>query len=110
MSTRQFVALLRKDGQDTVITWGFVPIQDDAEVQDLRRLGFTMVWFGGDHAAALRHFNKRGDIPETLFHDQMARISGMNLPSFGATQLDPFDAAGNMKPVEERARLVLAIP
>lgn len=107
MLTEEFVRILRERGQDVIISWGFWPGIDDSEVRELQRCGFRMVWFEGDGVAALRHFNARGTVPEHLFHEQMQRIAQLDVQSFGALAIDPFNAQGEFEPVDELARRVL---
>jgi hypothetical protein len=81
-----------------VITWGFVPGVDDNTVRRLQAMGFRMVWFDGNRAAARREFLKRGTVGEDLLNLQMARIATLDLVSFQPMQFNPFDANGEFLP------------
>jgi shikimate kinase len=84
----------RANGRDTVVTWGFMPPNDNDRVRDLQARGLRMIWLEGDREAALRLFNQRGSVPEELFHVQMARIANLDLAIFNPVRFDPFDGDG----------------
>ncbi len=51
--------LLSKSG-NIVLTWGFVPKDDNIEIiEKLRDRGFDLIWFDGDREAAKREFIER---------------------------------------------------
>ena len=51
--------ILSKSG-NIVLTWGFVPKDDNIEIiQKLRNSGFDLIWFDGDRDAARREFVER---------------------------------------------------
>ncbi len=83
---------LRDEGNNVVISWGFMPGTDDGTVRSLQKLGFTMVWFDGDRTAALREFLKRGTVTKELFDIQMAKVDSLDLDSFSSKLINPFDA------------------
>ncbi len=94
-------------GKDVVITWGFIPGQDDPVVRALQAMGFTMVWFDGDRAAARREFLRRGNVSAELLDLQLARIAALDIDSFAPIQLNPFDERGEFLPraiIAERLR------
>jgi len=67
--------VLNNDGK-VIVTWGFWP-QDYPEIETIKKLkerGFVLIWFDGDRSAALKAFNRRGDVPEHLFRAQIKRI------------------------------------
>jgi hypothetical protein len=82
---------LKNNGSDVVVTWGFLPGQDEPVIRALQGQGFQMVWFDGDRQAAHRAFKRRGTVPLRLFHDQMARIKHLDLEPFKPARLDPFE-------------------
>jgi len=70
-----YLLKLSAEGQKSVITWGFVPVLRQIEsVRSIRKHGFSIVWFDGDRAAALRAFQRCGTTPEANFYLQMYRI------------------------------------
>jgi len=76
--------------KDVVITWGFMPGQDEAAISSLQQLGFQLVWFDGDREAALNAFKRRGFPPIQLFHAQMRRIEKLDLDAFKPHCVNPF--------------------
>lgn len=89
---------LKARGRDVVITWGFMPGVDDGTIRRLQEMGFTMVWFDGDRAAARREFLKRGTVPENLLNLQMSRIDSLDLEAFRPQPFNPFDEKGQFLP------------
>jgi hypothetical protein len=83
-----------KLGDKKVITWGFVPSDNDDIVIALQTLGYRMFWFDGNRDAARREFLKRNDIPEDLFNIQLGRIEQMDLNKFGPIRFNTFDDSG----------------
>jgi hypothetical protein len=95
---------------DVVVTWGF-PVNDWAVTQVvlLRANGFHLVWFDGDRSIALKIFNRRGDVPEWLFHRQIASIESTKIiHRLQPRIVDPFGADGEIKPLELLAEAVLS--
>jgi gluconate kinase len=84
-----------------VISWGFYPGQDDSNIQQLINLGFQMIWFDGNRESALNEFNKRGTVPEHLFHAQIDRIDGLDLDRFQHHVFNPFSTDGSFMSKEE---------
>ncbi|SRR6266498_967208 len=91
-----------------VITWGFMPGQDEATIRLLQGYGYKLIWFDGNRDAARREFIKRGTVPEWLLDLQMARIDAMDLSSFHPVTINTFDDEGGLLPIEDLAALVLA--
>jgi hypothetical protein len=97
---------------DLVVTWGFRPLQDLVSVIQLREhLGFFPVWFDGDRAAALRHFNLRPTgLPESEFHMQIHNITVKDVVNtLKAPQIDPFEADGEFRAKESIAIELLGL-
>jgi len=87
-----FSAIAHKTyGSDVVITWGFLPGQDEPTIRALQGQGFQIVWFEGDHQAAHRAFKRRGTVPLRLFHGQIERIKLLDIDSFRPHRLNPFE-------------------
>lgn len=103
-------AFLDAPGEDKVITWGFLPVEDAPLVRQFQALGYTMIWFDGDREAARREFSKRevNDLPNALhaFDNQMTKIDAMDLASFKPIRINPFGKDGKFLPKEERVRMI----
>ncbi len=106
-SLRTFVMTAKLANPKVVISWGFMPGEDDAVIKLLIGMGFKMFWFDGDRAAARRTFLKRGTVPEKLFNEQVERIDAMNLKQFKHKKVNAFDKSGEIRPVAEVAAEVL---
>jgi gluconate kinase len=79
----------------SVITWGFLPVQDLDNIKALMAAGFRIVWFDGNREAALREFNKRGTVEERLFHLQVGNIDKAKVVEvLKPIPINPFDNAG----------------
>ena len=98
----------KQTGEGVVVTWGFMPGLDDDTVRRLQRMGFQMIWFDGNRAAARREFLKRGNVSEDLLNLQMGRIATLDLASFAPTPFNPFDEQGVLVSRAEVARRLLA--
>lgn len=105
-SLRTFVLTATLANPKIVISWGFLPGEDDADIQLLINMGFKMFWFDGDRTAARRTFLQRGTVPEQLFREQMERINAMQLSKFKHTKINAFKD-GEIRPVAEVAEEVL---
>jgi hypothetical protein len=71
----RFIQDILKGKSSTVITWGFVPNEQQiAAVKNLTANGFKLFWFDGNRTAALKAFRERGTVSEELFDAQMERI------------------------------------
>jgi hypothetical protein len=84
-----------------VVTWGFVPNHEYSVsiVRQLRAREFKLVWFDGNRQAALREFQKRGTVPDHLFHLQMSRVDESRIVErLRPAVIDPFDANERFKP------------
>lgn len=103
----QRIAAARRTGRGVVVTWGFWPGNDDSAIRGIQGMGFTMVWFNGEHAAARRAFLRRGTVTEQAFNDQIARIAKLDLASFSARRFDPFDERGEFLPRETIAERLI---
>jgi len=99
------IAELPQEGQDVVITWGFVPDVQLDVVIFLRSLGFEWVWFDGNRPAARALYLQAGR-PEHLLDRQMDLIEKHIDPRLDALApwiVDTFDASGGLRPTEEIA-------
>lgn len=95
---------------DSVISWGFHPFYDVAAIRTLAMLGFKLFWFDGDRQAALRAFNRRGDVKEEMFHLQIHNIGVariMDQFKDVAIALNPFDGRAEFRKQEEIALEIL---
>jgi hypothetical protein len=102
------VAQLKREGRDVVISWGFSPHKQVAAVVALRDLGFRWIWFDGDRVAARRAFLNRGNKREERLDRQLARIEAhIDLAALAPIEIDPFDGAGEFRPLETLAADVL---
>lgn len=100
---------LVRAGRSVVITWGFMPGIDNITVRALQGMGFRMVWFDGDRAAALREFLRRGTVGRDAWDAQMARIARLELAAFIPAEFNPFDSSGaflSREEIAERVRLL----
>ena len=80
------------EGEQIVLTWGFLPQEQMGIVKQFQAKGFTLVWFDGNRPAALRVFNRRGTVPEYLFHMQIGRIDNSRVvQDLKPLVIDPFD-------------------
>ncbi|CAN5748932.1 hypothetical protein BH11PAT2_BH11PAT2_01450 [soil metagenome] len=90
-----------------VITWGFVPIVQNADIKNLQELGYKMFWFDGNREAARREFIERGDVPEDLLDAQLSRIESLDLSIFNPTLINTFDANGLFYTKEQIANMLI---
>jgi len=108
-SSRGQIDALLDGSKDAVVTWGFWPRSPEIEtVQACKKDGFKLMWFDGDREAALKAFNRRGDVPELRFHKQIKRIEISRVVS----RIDPiifnsFDEKGNFKTYQQIANEIL---
>src|ERR1035437_4802526 len=59
-ATEFFIKNLLDSSKDIVVTWGFVPNEDQIKmVEFFRDNGFKLIWLDGDREAALDEFMKR---------------------------------------------------
>ena len=89
--TLRLIERQRTSGKDNVVTWGFMPGQDEPTIRAIQKMGFRMAWFDGDRNAAHRVFRQRGHPPIQLFHAQKDRIKQLDIDSFQPIRLDPFE-------------------
>lgn len=68
-----FVNDLVKINKNVVVTWGFVPCEEQiAHVNLFKNKGFKLIWLDGDREAALREFTKRdSQSGEQYLRDQL---------------------------------------
>ena len=59
-----------------VISWGFMPFGHTEHVIELKRRGFSLIWFDGNRQTAFREFMKRNTVSEEAFRIQMSNIAG----------------------------------
>lgn len=98
-----------REGKDVVITWGFMPGTDNITIRALQGMGFRMIWFDGDRAAARREFLKRGTVTEAALRAQMDKIARLDLTSFSPVAFDPFNEHGEFLTREELTRRLIAL-
>ena len=59
--------------RDLVITWGFMPEEDNEKILKLKEIGVKMIWFDGNREAAREVFLARGTVSESAFNIQINR-------------------------------------
>jgi hypothetical protein len=92
-------------GSDVAVSWGFWPGKDEQRVRDLQA---GTNWRDGDREVARRMFINRGHAADVrLFDTQIKRIVAMDVASFGAAAIDPFDEQGARLPRERLAEAIL---
>lgn len=89
-------AVLRS--RKVIVSWGFLPGKDNAEIKRLQSLGFTLFWMDGNRAAARKAFVKRNTVPLTKLVAQLKRIKRLNLAEFGPVMVNPFGPKGSFRP------------
>jgi len=88
----KYIDSILNEGGRIVATWGFLPQEQMGIVKEFQAKGFTLVWFDGNRPAALRVFNRRGTVPEYLFHMQIGRIDNSRVvQDLKPLVIDPFD-------------------
>ncbi len=92
--------------ENKVITWGFIPITDDAGVQQLLDVGYKLIWFDGNREAARREFLKRGDVPVEALDNQMAKIEKFDVEKFKPIYINTFSEDGMFLEKEAIAELI----
>jgi len=104
---RDRVADLKRTGRDVVITWGFVPDVQLTAVLALRSLGFILVWFDGNRAAARREYLKVGR-PKNLLARQLSKIAiHVDLKVLAPIVINTFDANGDFRSRDQIALQLL---
>jgi hypothetical protein len=107
---RKQLAPLKTQKRDVVVTWGFAPDVQLRCVTFMRSLGFDWVWLDGDRDAAHRVFTARATASEEAWQIQMGKVNvyiDPNLDRLRPRIIDPFDAAGRLRPTAEVAAEVL---
>jgi hypothetical protein len=112
---RKQVRVLKQQGQDVVVSWGFVPDTELDAVLLMQSLGFEWVWFDGDREAAHRSYRKRGAPPgvddsqyERNWQVQIGKIDTyLDLETLHPRTIDPFDSEGQHLPIGVVANEVL---
>ncbi len=103
----QIMNLIKQLGKATVLTWGFDPVGNREEIQELILNGATIIWFDGDRKLALESWKKsKGrNLPnDDLFHIQINRIESSNIITIlNPIQYNTFNVNGVHKPHEEIA-------
>jgi gluconate kinase len=84
---------LKKEGKDTVITWGFYPLVHDHKLLRLQALGATLFWLDGDRELAREAWRNREEpIPDDLFDAQIEKINNHDIQGiFSPINLDTFN-------------------
>lgn len=103
-SPNLFIERLLKNKRDTVITWGFVPDnqQQIRIVNHLKSIGFKLIWFDGNRPAALREFIRRGTVPEAAFYLQMLKIEQLKIiNNINPLIINTFDEYGKFRRPED---------
>jgi hypothetical protein len=82
-----------------VITWGFVPIEDQIiAVEKIRSDGFQLVWFDGDRVSALKAFADRNTVSREAFDRQIVLIEESKvIQRIKPIVINTFDEAGAFK-------------
>ncbi len=116
----QIENFLKKEG-NKVITWGFMPGEEDEKISELQRLGYKMIWFDTiNRKFAESLFIKRAKEREQKYNYpfeksmndlrlQMVRIESMDLSKFNRSVLDTFNTNGNLLDIEIICRKIFLI-
>ena len=106
---RRQINALKRGGRDVVVSWGFVPSSQLAQVLLMRDLGFEWIWFDGNREAARRTFVERGTVPEHLLDIQMGEISRhIPLDQLQPRIVNTFDSDGDFRSLDDIAAELLA--
>ncbi len=100
-------AFIDRPSENKVVTWGFLPVVDDALVRRFQGLGYRMFWLDGNREAARREFLKRGDVPVIALDNQMAKIEKFDLDSFKPIHINPFSKDGIFLEKEKIVEMIL---
>lgn len=91
-----------------VITWGFMPYGHTDHVVEIKKRGFTLIWFDGDRDAAFREFMKRGTVSEQAYKIQMLNIETAKvIATIKPKIINTFDKNSKFKKLEVIAKEVL---
>mgnify|MGYP001584407940 FL=1 len=106
-----FIENIVSKHNSVVVTWGFVPCDEQIEVVNLfKHYGFRLIWFDGDRDAAKREFIRRDQEkgPEYLksslaaFDLQMSRIENSEVvDKISLTIINTFKADHNFKGLDQ---------
>lgn len=92
-----------------VISWGFMPYHQAEHVLEIKRRGFSLVWFDGNRIAAFREFMRRGTVSEAAFLHQMSNITSSKVVDIIQPKIiNPFDPHGKFRVLDEIAKEVLS--
>jgi hypothetical protein len=95
---------------NTVITWGFMPGQDNNLVFELQKMGAKMIWFDGNRQAAEKAFVARGTVSKLDFDKQMGQINKADIiGTFNPVVLDTFRRDDSFLPKDKIARKLLKL-
>jgi hypothetical protein len=102
-SIRMFVRIITLRYDKLVVSWGFNPKNDLAEVHLMVNNGFAMIWFDGDREVAKKMFVQRGGSAAEVevFEEQLTAIDQLDLSQFPHLRLNPFSDKGSFKAQEE---------
>lgn len=93
---------------NVVITWGFMPYGHTEHVIEMKRRGFTLIWFDGNRDAAYREFMKRGAVSEDAYKIQMSNVISSNvIDKIQPTTINTFDRNGQFKKLDEIVKEML---
>jgi adenylate kinase family enzyme len=96
--------------EKVIITWGFVPDWHTEHVIEMKRRGFTLIWFDGDRVAAFREFMKRGDVPDSAFYIQLNNICSSKVIEIVQPKIiNPFGADRQFRQKEDITKEIMAL-
>ncbi len=106
-----FIAELRNDSSDIVVTWGFVPDENQTSiVLAFKENGFHLIWLDGNRGAAREAFVNRNTVPEELFDVQLGRIENTAIINrIKPILYNTFDKQGNFKSIDQIIKEILAL-
>lgn len=96
--------------EKVVISWGFMPYHQAEHVLEIKRRGFSLVWFDGNRVAAFREFTRRGTVSEAAFLHQMSNITSSKVVDIIRPRIiNPFDQHGEFRMIDEITKEVLSL-
>lgn len=108
---KTFIDNLLSHGRDIVLTWGFVPTdQQIGMVNYLGNKGFKKIWFDGDRGAARREFIKRDSQFGEMYLNAKLEALGFQMKRIEESKvidriepkiINTFDSAHNFKKSDE---------
>jgi len=94
-----------------VITWGFSPDQETTDIiNQLRKYGFGIFWFDGNHISARKATMNRIDFDEEVLSRQMHLLDVWDAPKeIMAKTINVFNKDGNFRNLKDIVREIEAI-